>query len=55
MPNRLETYRVEAYNTAKQSDNKMHDDKVARRFGFSGGNLHPFRISQGRLLSPCLT
>ncbi|MGY4352732.1 hypothetical protein ACVWXM_009225 [Bradyrhizobium sp. GM7.3] len=37
MPNRLETYRVEAYNTAKQSENKMHDDNVARRFGFSGG------------------
>ena len=37
MPNRLETYRVEAYNTAKQSENKMHDDTVARRFGFSGG------------------
>jgi len=37
MPNRLETYRVEAYNTAKQSENKMHDDHVARRFGFSGG------------------
>ena len=37
MPNRLETYRVEAYNTAKQFENKMHDDTVARRFGFSGG------------------
>jgi hypothetical protein len=37
MPNRLETYRVEAYNTAKQSENKMHDDSVARKFGFSGG------------------
>ncbi|MGY8661203.1 hypothetical protein Q3C01_02390 [Bradyrhizobium sp. UFLA05-109] len=37
MPTRLETYRVEAYNTAKQSENKMHDDSVARRFGFSGG------------------
>jgi acyl dehydratase len=30
-------YRVSAYNTAKQSENKMHDDVVARRFGFSGG------------------
>jgi acyl dehydratase len=30
-------YRVEAYNTAKQSENKMHDDTVAKRFGFSGG------------------
>jgi acyl dehydratase len=33
----LETYRVTAFNTAKQSENKMHDDTVARRFGFSGG------------------
>jgi len=33
----IETYRVQAYNTAKASENKMHDDTVARRFGFSGG------------------
>src|SRR2546429_8837611 len=33
----IEPYRVQAYNTAKQSENKMHDDTVARRFGFSGG------------------
>jgi acyl dehydratase len=33
----IERYRVSAYNTAKQSENKMHDDTVARRFGFSGG------------------
>ena len=33
----LETYRVSAYNTSKQSENKIHDDAVARRFGFSGG------------------
>jgi acyl dehydratase len=37
MTGRLETYRVTAFNTAKQSENKMHDDAVARRFGFSGG------------------
>lgn len=37
MTQRLEPYRVEAYNTAKQSENKMHDDSVARKFGFSGG------------------
>jgi len=37
MTSRLETYRVQAYNTAKLSENKMHDDTVARRFGFSGG------------------
>jgi acyl dehydratase len=33
----IEPYRVHAYNTARQSENKMHDDTVARRFGFSGG------------------
>src|ERR1700746_672026 len=33
----IETYRVEAYNTSKLSENKIHDDTVARRFGFSGG------------------
>src|SRR3982751_4046922 len=37
MANRIETWRVKAFNTAKQSENKMHDDAVARRFGFSGG------------------
>jgi acyl dehydratase len=37
MSSRIETYRVSAFNTAKQSENKMHDDTVARRFGFSGG------------------
>src|SRR6202795_2992875 len=37
MTNRLEAHRVQAYNTAKLSENKMHDDTVARRFGFSGG------------------
>lgn len=30
-------YRVLAYNTARESENKIHDDEVARRFGFSGG------------------
>jgi acyl dehydratase len=28
---------VSAYNTAAASDNKIHDDSVARRFGFRGG------------------
>src|SRR4030088_600066 len=37
MTSRLEAYRVEAYNTAKLSENKMHDDAVAKRFGFNGG------------------
>jgi acyl dehydratase len=30
-------YRVTAYNTSKHSENKMHDDQVAKRYGFSGG------------------
>jgi hypothetical protein len=30
-------YRVQAYNTSKVSENKIHDDATARRFGFSGG------------------
>jgi len=30
-------YQVEAYNTSKDSDNKIHDDTVAKKFGFSGG------------------
>jgi len=37
MTSRLQAYRVSAYNTAKLSENKMHDDTVAKRFGFSGG------------------
>jgi acyl dehydratase len=37
MTSRIEPYRVSAYNTALQSENKIHDDAVARRFGFSGG------------------
>src|SRR4029077_19378508 len=37
MTSRLEPYRVQAYNTAKLSENKMHDDTVARRFGLGGG------------------
>jgi acyl dehydratase len=30
-------YRVQAYNTARDSENKIHDDAVARRYGFTGG------------------
>ena len=33
----LTPYRVEAFNTAQASENKIHDDAVARRFGFGGG------------------
>jgi acyl dehydratase len=37
MTSRLETYCVTAYNTSRHSENKIHDDTVARRFGFRGG------------------
>ena len=30
-------YRVTAFNTAHDSENKIHDDATARRFGFGGG------------------
>jgi hypothetical protein len=35
--NPLPAYRVAARNTAIASENKIHDDAVARRFGFAGG------------------
>ncbi|MBU6461563.1 MAG: hypothetical protein KGK01_07995 [Bradyrhizobium sp.] len=37
MTSPIETYRVSAYNSSKLSENKIHDDAVARKFGFSGG------------------
>src|ERR1700757_2078041 len=33
----LGPYRVDAFNASKESENKIHDDAVARRFGFRGG------------------
>lgn len=33
----LPPYSVSAYNTAKASENKIHDDATAKRFGFKGG------------------
>jgi acyl dehydratase len=33
----LRPYHVSAYNTAKASENKIHDDATAKRFGFKGG------------------
>ena len=33
----LAPYLVHAFNTAKESENKIHDDSVAARFGFTGG------------------
>jgi len=33
----LGPYQIVAFDTAKESENKIHDDAVARRFGFKGG------------------
>ena len=33
----VSTYRLRAHNSARESENRIHDDSVARRFGFSGG------------------
>ena len=33
----MTTYRVDVYNTATASTNKIHDDAVARTYGFRGG------------------
>jgi acyl dehydratase len=33
----LPAWRVDARNTSTQSENKIHDDTVARRYGFGGG------------------
>ena len=54
----LDPYRVQAFNTAKASENKIHDDDVARRFGFGGiarikillGEL-PLTVDHGRLVA----
>lgn len=34
---RLATHRLRANNTSLASENKIHDDAVAKRFGFAGG------------------
>ncbi len=33
----VHSYQTTAYNYAQDSDNKVHDDEVAARFGFEGG------------------
>jgi acyl dehydratase len=33
----IQPYTVNAYNTAQDAENKIHDDTIARRFGFRGG------------------
>ena len=37
MTESLPTYTVKAVNTSTDSENKIHDDATARRYGFSGG------------------
>lgn len=37
MPEPLPEYRVRARNTSAASENKIHDDEVARKYGFRGG------------------
>jgi acyl dehydratase len=37
MPEPLPEYRVKAVNTSTDSENKIHDDETARRYGFAGG------------------
>ena len=37
LPSTAFEYSVEAYNTATESTNRMHDDEVAKTFGFRGG------------------
>lgn len=36
-PSSLGPYRVKAFNTAQTSENRIHNDAMARRFGFTGG------------------
>ena len=36
-PERLPEYRVKARNTPAHAENKIHDDAVARQYGFRGG------------------
>ena len=33
----IQTYEVEAYNISHAAENKIHDDTVARKLGFTGG------------------
>lgn len=47
----LPVYRVRAVNTAPDSENQMHDDGVAARYGFRGG-LVPGITVYGYMLAP---
>ncbi len=37
LPDPLAPYRVRTHNPSSASENRMHDDEVARRYGFQGG------------------
>src|SRR5215472_5109357 len=45
------TFRVRAYNAAKESENKIHDDRVAAAYGFRGG-LVPGVAVYGYMIPP---
>jgi hypothetical protein len=51
VPEALSDYCVKARNTAVDSENAIHDDGVARRYGFAGG-LVPGVIVYGYLTHP---
>ena len=47
----LPPYKVSAFNTAKASENKIHDNATAQRFGFKGGfvggvNVYAYMMHQ---------
>lgn len=50
-PLSLPDYRVRAKNTAAESENKIHDDEVAARYGFCGG-LVPGVTVYGYMTAP---
>ena len=47
------SFRVQAHNTAAESENKIHDDRVAAAYGFRGG-LVPGVIVYGYMIPPVL-
>ena len=49
----LPPYHVSAYNTAKSSENKIHDDATAKRFGFKGGLVGGVMSTPTCLICPC--
>ena len=54
MPEPVTEYRVKARNSSASSENKIHDDETARRYGFPGA-LVPGVILYGYMTSPLVT